>query len=309
MTLGHPSWLHTFWVGTNLRRPLRRQRTIARPAEVAGFGYWSGQDVRIEFRPAAADTGLVFVREDLPGQPRIPADVRHRIEAPRRTTLAANGANVEMVEHVLAALYALEIDNCEIAVNAAELPGCDGSCQSHIAALQAAGVETASAARKRLVITDVARVGDEDCWVEARPNKKDELAIEYKLDYGPNNSIGRQKIQLAVTPESFVRELSTARTFLLEGEARWLRERGMGTRVTSKDLLVFGDEGVIDNELRFEDECVRHKALDLVGDLALCGCELIGQVIAYKSGHRLNAELVQVLLTEGRLEEGLRRTG
>jgi UDP-3-O-acyl N-acetylglucosamine deacetylase len=214
-----------------------------------------------------------------------------------------------MVEHALAALYALEIDNCEIAVNAAELPGCDGSCQAHVVALLSAGIETAPATRKRLVITDVTRVGDDDCWVEARPNKKDELSIEYKLDYGPNNPIGRQKIQLAVTPDTFVKELSTARTFLLEAEARWLRERGMGTRVTSKDLLVFGDEGVIDNELRFEDECVRHKALDLVGDLALCGCELVGQVIAYKSGHRLNAELVQVLLTEGRLEEGLRRTG
>lgn len=265
--------------------------------------------MRIEFRPAPADTGLVFVREDLPGQPRIPAEVRYRIEAPRRTTLAANGASVEMVEHVLAALYALEIDNCEIAVSASEMPGCDGSCQSLVAAIQAAGVEVASAARKRLVITDVTRVGDEDCWVEARPSKKDELSIEYKLDYGPNNPIGRQKIQLSVRPDSFVKELSSARTFLLEAEARWLRERGMGARVTSKDLLVFGDEGVIDNELRFEDECVRHKALDLVGDLALCGCELIGQVIAYKSGHRLNAELVQVLLTEGRLEEGLRRTG
>lgn len=294
---------------TTLRRPLRRQRTIARPAEVAGFGYWSGQDVRVEFRPAPADTGLVFVREDLPGQPRIPAEVRYRIEAPRRTTLTLGGVNVEMVEHVLAALYALEIDNCVIAVNAAEMPGCDGSCQALVAALQSAGVEMTSVPRKRLVITDVARVGDDECWVEARPNKKDELSIEYKLDYGPNNPIGRQKIQLAVTQDSFITELATARTFLLEDEARWLRERGMGTRVTSKDLLVFGEEGVIDNELRFEDECVRHKALDLVGDLALCGCELIGQVIAYKSGHRLNAELVQVLLNEGRLEEGLRRTG
>src|SRR4051794_38266304 len=151
---GAPGWLLTSCLRTTLRRSLRRQRIIARPAEVAGFGYWSGQDVRVEFRPAPPDTGLAFVREDLPGNPRVPAEVRHRIEAPRRTTVAANGTTVEMVEHVLAALFALQIDNCEIAVNAAEMPGCDGSSQLYVAALQAAGVEIQAAPRKRLLITD-----------------------------------------------------------------------------------------------------------------------------------------------------------
>jgi UDP-3-O-acyl-N-acetylglucosamine deacetylase len=102
--------------------------------------------------------------------------------------------------------------------------------------------------------------------------------------------------------------LAPARTFILEDEARWLRERGLGTRVSNKDLLVFSLDGPLENELRFEDECVRHKALDLVGDLALAGCDLVGQFIAYKSGHRLNAELVRMLLTEGQIEEGIRRT-
>jgi UDP-3-O-acyl-N-acetylglucosamine deacetylase len=132
--------------------------------------------------------------------------------------------------------------------------------------------------------------------------------VTYKLDYGPNNPIGRQTIDLALTPQSFAAELAPARTFVLAAEADWLKSRGLGTRVTNQDLLVFGEDGPIDNPLRYENECVRHKALDLVGDLALCGYDLVGQFIACKSGHRLNAELVQVLLKEGQLQQGLRRT-
>jgi UDP-3-O-acyl-N-acetylglucosamine deacetylase len=111
-----------------------------------------------------------------------------------------------------------------------------------------------------------------------------------------------------VTPVTFAKELAPARTFLLEDEAAWLKSRGLGTRVTHQELLVFGPEGPLDNSLRFENECVRHKALDLVGDLALAGCDIVGRIIAYKSGHRLNAELVKVLLSEGRMEGALRRT-
>jgi len=261
---------------------------------LAGFGYWSGRDVNVELRPAPPHTGIVFVRRDFEPARRIPADVHKRIEVPRRTTLVADGTQVEMVEHVLAALYGLAIDNCEVWVDSSELPGLDGSCQPLVEALLAAGVIEQPALRGRLIVTDVTRVGDDDTWVEARPVKGDRLAIRYRLDYGSNNPIGRQ--------------LASARTFVLAEEAEWLRQRGLGQRVTNKDLLVFGPEGPIDNELRMENECVRHKALDLVGDLALAGCELIGHFIAHKSGHRLNAELVKVLLKEGRIEEGLRKT-
>ena len=275
---------------------------------MAGFGYWSGRDVNVQLRPAPPGSGIVFVRDDLMPPARIAADVRQRIEVPRRTTLAAAGAQVEMVEHVLAALYGLAIDNCEVGVDAPELPGLDGSCLPLVEAIAAAGAIRQKAPRRRLVVTDVTRVGNDDAWVEARPSKTDGLTVEYKLDYGPNNPIGRQAIELAVTPQSFQAELASARTFLMEEEAHWLRDRGLGTRATSQDLLVFGPDGPIDNPLRFENECVRHKALDLVGDLALAGCDLVGHFIAHKSGHRLNAELVRVLLCEGRMEEGLRRS-
>jgi UDP-3-O-[3-hydroxymyristoyl] N-acetylglucosamine deacetylase len=275
---------------------------------VAGFGYWSGRDVTVELRPAAAGSGITFVRSDLDRPRRIAADVRQRIEVPRRTTLSGDGAQVEMVEHILAALYGLSIDNCEVWVNASEMPGLDGSCQPLAVAIQEAGLVEQRLPRRRLTVTEVTRVGDDECWVEARPAKTNSLSVKYKLDYGPNNPIGRQTIELIVTPATFAAELAGARTFVLKEEAEWLRSRGLGQRVTNQDLLVFGEEGPLDNELRFENECVRHKALDLVGDLALAGCDLVGQFIAHKSGHRLNAELVKVLLTEGQVEEGLRRT-
>ncbi|MCI0359370.1 MAG: UDP-3-O-acyl-N-acetylglucosamine deacetylase [Planctomycetaceae bacterium] len=287
---------------------LRNQRTLARPCSVTGFGYWSGRDVTVELRPAAAGSGIVFVRSDIDRPRRIEADVRQRIEVPRRTTLAGDGTQVEMVEHVLAALFGLAIDNCEIVVSASEMPGLDGSCLPLVAAIEEAGIVEERFPRRRLIVTEVTRVGDDDCWVEARPAKTNSLSVEYKLDYGPNNPIGRQTIELTVTPATFAKELAPARTFILEEEAAWLRSRGLGTRVSNQDLLVFGPEGLIENELRFENECVRHKALDLVGDLALAGCDLVGRFIAHKSGHRLNAELVKVLLSEGRLEEGLRRS-
>jgi len=291
-----------------LTTALRNQRTLARPCHVAGFGYWSGRDVAVELRPAPVHTGIVFVRSDTDRPRRIAANVRQRIEVPRRTTLAGDGTQVEMVEHVLAALFGLGIDNCEIVCDASEMPGLDGSCQPVVEALQLAGIVEQRSPRHRLIVTEVTRVGDDECWVEARPAKSNSLSVEYKLDYGPNNPIGRQTIELSLTPVTFATELAPARTFILESEAAWLKSRGLGTRVTNKDLLVFGEEGLLENELRFENECVRHKALDLVGDLALAGCDLIGRFIAYKSGHRLNAELVKVLLTEGRMEEGLRRT-
>src|SRR5262245_1254011 len=121
-------------------KTLRKQRTIAHPTEVTGFGYWSGKNVKVEFRPAPVNAGIVFVREDLERPRRMPVSVEHRIEVPRRTALAADGCQVEMVEHILAAIYGLAIDNCEIWVDGQEMPGCDGSAQPFVAALDAAGI-------------------------------------------------------------------------------------------------------------------------------------------------------------------------
>jgi len=286
----------------------RQQCTIAKPCAVDGFGYWSGRDVRVEFRPAAVDAGVTFVRHDLERPARIPAMITHRVETPRRTTLRAAGVTVEMVEHVLAALAGLHIDNCEIWVNAAEMPGCDGSSQPFVAALLAAGVAVQSAPRAALIVQEVTRLGDVDSWIEARPTTADCLSLKFRIDYGATTAIGRQTLTLPINPDSFSRELAPSRTFLLKSEAEWLLAQGLGARTSQKDLLVFDHRGPIDNVLRFRDECVRHKALDLVGDLSLAGCDLIGHFVAHRSGHRLNAELVRVLLSEGEVMHGRRKS-
>ncbi len=158
------------------------------------------------------------------------------------------------------------------------------------------------------MLREPVRLGNEESWIEARPAARPGLWLNYRLDYGRNSPIGRQSLTLLVTPDSFRKELAPARTFVLEGEAAWLRRQGLGTRTTPADLLVFGPNGPIDNPLRFADECVRHKALDVVGDLALAGCDLHGQITAHRSGHRLNAELVHALLLTGELVGSRRRS-
>ena len=264
--------------------------------------------MQLEFRPAPPDTSIVFVRGDLNPPVRIAATVANRIETPRRTTLAAGGEQVEMVEHVMAALAGLRIDNCEVWVDQAEMPGCDGSSLPFVAALDSAGVVEQDARRPRLIVQSITRVGDDESWVEARPSTDGRMNVKFRLDYGNTSAIGRQTLEMAVTPESFRKELAACRTFVLQHEAEWLVSRGLGTRATHQNVLVFDQNGPLDNELRFRDECVRHKTLDLVGDLALAGCDLAGHFIAHRSGHRLNAELVRALLNEEEIVESRRRS-
>lgn len=286
----------------------RCQQTLSQPVSAQGRGYWSGKEVTVRFLPAPADTGIVFVREDLPGAPKIPALVEYRIEVPRRTNLVHQGASVEMVEHILAALAGMQIDNCYVHVDSAEMPGLDGSCTAYVEQIISAGVEVQDAPRAILRISEVVRVGDDECWVEARPSSSARMKFKYRLDFGTEGTIGRETLEGKLSTEFFATELAPARTFLLLQEAEWLRSQGLGTHVDFSELLVFGPEGPIDNTLRFEDECVRHKVLDLVGDLALAGCDIQGTIIATRSGHRLNAELVRQLLKENQVAYMSRRT-
>jgi UDP-3-O-acyl N-acetylglucosamine deacetylase len=278
---------------------LRPQRTIGSAVTVSGFGYWTGRDVTVELRPAAPHAGIVFVRRDLATPARIPALVAQRIEIPRRTALSHRGVTVEMVEHILAALAGLQVDNCEVWVDQPEMPGMDGSSLAFVEAIQQAGIVEQTALRPKLIVDDVMRVGDEQSWVEAHPSRFGGFSIKVRLDYG-RGPIGRQSVHFVISPQSFVKELASARTFVTKKEADWLQSQGLGKRATSSDLLVFDEHGPIDNTLRYADECVRHKALDLIGDLALSGYDLVGHFVAHCSGHRLNADLVRALLQEGR---------
>lgn len=239
------------------------------------------------------DTGVVFVRRDMRPTQRIQACVHHRTEVPRRSNLTAGGANVEMVEHLLAALAGLQIDNCEIWVDSAEMPGNDGSSRDAVESLSKAGVVEQDALRACIKIDRVMRVGNSEQWIEVRP--ADRAIVKYDMDFGRDGVVGRHEFEWVVDPESFRNEIAPARTFILESDARLLRAQGLGLRTTYQDLLVFGDDGPIHNELRFTDECVRHKILDLIGDLALAGCDVQGYILAHRSGHRLNAELARAL--------------
>lgn len=287
----------------------RKQQTIGESISVSGFGYWSGKDVEIEFRPAAEKSGLVFVRQAETGQHRIEALVHNREESPRRTNLMQDGHGVDMVEHVVAAMAGLQIDNCEIHCSSQEMPGLDGSSVVFTNALLKAGIVQQSSARMGLLVSRPVEVRSGDSWIKARPladaARNPRTVLQYNLDYGPDSIIRAQSFRISLTPAAFTQQLASARTFVLKSEADQMLSAGIGQRVSTQDLIVFGDHGPIDTELRFEDECVRHKTLDMVGDLALSGIDLIGEFEAYRTGHRLNAELVRELLAVHQLPVGM----
>ncbi|MEN6451361.1 MAG: UDP-3-O-acyl-N-acetylglucosamine deacetylase [Thermoguttaceae bacterium] len=285
----------------------RNERTIAAAATIAGVGYWSGRDVCVEFRPAPPGTGIVFVRSDLPGCPRIAATVANRVETPRRTVLRDGAATVDMIEHVMAALAGLQIDNCELWVDQPEMPGCDGSCLPFVDVLQRVGTIEQNAMRRQFTVRRTMRFGDSTSWIEARPSASGKRILRYELDYGAGSSIGRQSLEISFSPRHFHLNLAPSRTFVLESEAEQLKASGLGQRASFRDLLVFGPRGPIQNQLRFPDECVRHKLVDLVGDLALAGCDLVGRFVACRSGHRLNGELVRAIVEELKMAEPVKR--
>jgi UDP-3-O-[3-hydroxymyristoyl] N-acetylglucosamine deacetylase len=273
----------------------RQQATISHPVSVSGFGFWSGANVRVEFRPAPVNSGIAFVRRDLPGKPKVEALLRNRIPGPRRTTLSQGGVQIEMVEHLMAALAGLQIDNCEIHLDGAEIPGLDGSSAPFVAALLQTQRVPQATLRAVLTIEAPIRLESGESWIEARPTNVPVTRVNYYLDYPNAPAIGSQQFSLEISPSSFTRELAPARTFLLDSEAAQLQQQGLGQRVSFSDVLVFNEQGPIRNELRYTDECVRHKMLDIVGDFALSGRDWIGEISASRSGHELNAQMIALI--------------
>jgi len=274
----------------------RPQRTLARPTEVRGIGFFHGNDVTLRFHPAPADSGILFERTDLPDRPSVPAKIAHVVPSQRRTTIQRGAASVEMIEHVMAALAGTRVDNCRIEIDAPECPGCDGSSQLIVEALEAAGASEQDRPRQALVLERSFTVREGEALLAAHPGSGENLTLSYHLDYGTNSPIGSQSYLIDLNPASFRSELASSRTFLLEAEAQALRSAGIGSRATEADVLIFGSDGVIGNTLRFPNEPVRHKVLDMVGDLALLGMDLHGFVVAHRSGHHTNASLVRRLI-------------
>lgn len=273
----------------------RNEHSLAAICEVRGRGYWSGVEVSVRFLPAPIGTGIRFVRSDLPGRPGCDAGCELTSDASFRTNLINGAARFEMIEHVMAALYAMEVDNCVVEVSGEELPGMDGSSLAFVETLRSVGLVVQAAARKRYIVDRTFRVGDESSWIEASPVADGHPIYEYHLDYGDNCPIAPQSYRGCLNAYSFCRELASARTFVTAEQVTLLQSKGVGRHVGPSDLLVFGNDGLVSNSLRFSNECARHKALDLIGDLALTGVDLVGRFVSHRGGHRLNGEMAKLL--------------
>jgi len=288
---------------------LKLQKTLKGEAAISGRGLFGGKEANVTFRPAAAGTGVVFVRTDTPEPVRIQAIASNIAERSRRTTLKRGSVSIETVEHCLAAVSALEIDNIIIEVNGMELPAPDCSCAAYCKVLKRAGVVEQELGQKEFVITEPLSITAGDASIYALPYADDRLNVTYDLDYGGHTGIGREIFSCRLTPETFEENLAPARTFLLEAEAKQFQARGMGTHLSPRDILVISSDGPIKNSFRFPNECVRHKIADLIGDLALVGRPVRGRIVAYKSGHGLNQQLVKKLYEAAERQERMQKFG
>jgi UDP-3-O-[3-hydroxymyristoyl] N-acetylglucosamine deacetylase / 3-hydroxyacyl-[acyl-carrier-protein] dehydratase len=277
------------------------QCTLAREAEIEGQGLFSSEQVVVRFRPAPPNTGVVFVRSDVDRSLHIPATIDNVEPADRRTTVTSGDTQIHTCEHLLSATHGLGIDNLIVEVNSDELPGCDGSAASYVRLFNQAGIVSQDVPRKTYVVTEPVSVQDGGAMVAALPSEEDSLSIIFQLDYGQHGPMPAQTFSITLNRENFAREIAASRTYVLEDEIDELREKGYGRLVTYDDVLVFGSEGLLHNTLRFPDEPVRHKVLDLVGDLGLLNRDIRGRIVAIRSSHRLNQELVR------RLRERMRR--
>jgi UDP-3-O-[3-hydroxymyristoyl] N-acetylglucosamine deacetylase / 3-hydroxyacyl-[acyl-carrier-protein] dehydratase len=281
---------------------LPRQHTLAGLATVRGKGLLLGEDATVTIGPAPINHGIVFVRTDLSPPVRIPALVTNVTERARRTTLKVGSATVETVEHCMSAFAGLRIDNALIEISGPELPCGDGSAAPFVEPILAAGIVEQDAPRRIFKVTEPIIVEEGDSWLAAFPIKEDEFNLIFDLDYGPNSHrIKRQTQSFAFHNGNYEHEISRARTYSLREEAQALWERGMCRHLTPKDVLVIGDDGPIDNAYRFENEPVRHKIVDLLGDLYLIGGEVHGRFVAHKSGHSLNRRMCLKVLEQSQV--------
>jgi UDP-3-O-[3-hydroxymyristoyl] N-acetylglucosamine deacetylase len=236
--------------------------------------------------PAAADTGVIF---RTPDGTLIPATPDHVVDTRSATTVGAFGVRVRTIEHLMAAVGALGIDNLLVEVDAEEIPAADGSAKPFVDLLYSAGRVSLPALRQRLAITEPTRVGDESRWLQILPS--DSLRISYTLD-NRHPVIGLQVAALEVTEASFVEEVAAARTYGFLKDVPMMREHGLARGGSLDNAIVVGKRIVLNDSLRFADEFVRHKVLDLLGDLAVLGRPVLGHVIGRNGGHALNHQLV-----------------
>jgi UDP-3-O-acyl N-acetylglucosamine deacetylase len=275
-----------------------RQKTIKKPVSIEGIGLQTGKKISVSLKPSPANSGINFIRTDLANKPLLNIQSLELGEAglnERRTTLGAGPLEIQTTEHLLGALAGLSIDNIIVEMDGVELPGLDGSAKGFLEALKTAGMVEQDAARVFFEAENPLWCADDSAFLAVFPDK--DFRISYVLSYR-SPAIGTQFLSLMVDGNSFEREIAPARTFCLEEETIELLRRGLGKGADYENTLVMRSDGPVKNTLRFPDEPVRHKILDLMGDLYILGRSIKGHVIAIRSGHRLNLELVKRLKSE-----------
>lgn len=281
-----------------------KQRTLKQPVEFQSPGLHTGQVVRVRVLPAPENSGIQFCRVDLDPAMRVRATIQNvRTDELRQTALAVGKGVIKTIEHLMASFHGLGIDNAIVEVNGDELPGMDGSASEFTKALSRTGLAELNADRAYFEVKSPIFVdrGEHSIIVLPAP----QLVISYTLSYADTN-LRDQFLMLPILPEVFEREIAPARTFCLKKEAEYLLSQGFGKGANVSNTLVFENNRPIDNELRFADEACRHKIMDLLGDLFLLGKFIKGHVIATRSGHALNTELVRKMsMQEEKLPEPL----
>jgi UDP-3-O-[3-hydroxymyristoyl] N-acetylglucosamine deacetylase len=271
------------------------QRTVAKPVGCRGVGLHTGTPVSLRLLPAPPDHGVVF--RVLPEGIDIPARPDFLINGHYATTIGRDGVELQTVEHLLAATGSLGIDNLLVEVDARELPAMDGSAAPFVSLLYAGEPEEQPAPRQPLHVAEPVRVGDDARWIQVVPGP--ELRISYTLDLD-HPAVGMQTVTIEPTELRFVEEIASARTYGFLRDLELLRRQGLARGGSLDNAVVVGEERVLNASLRFRDEFVRHKILDLIGDLALLGRPVIGDVIARNAGHTLHHRLVREIAGSAR---------
>jgi len=278
---------------------MRFETTLQRPVEISGVGLHSGVPVKMRMAPAPAGSGIVFRRSDLEYFP-IAASWKHVARVSYATSLMRQGVLISTTEHLLSTLYSFGVDNVSIEIDNLEVPIADGSGRPFVELLRKAGVRQMRRKRRYLRVRRPVTVEDGQKRISILPH--DSFRLTCDIDFP--RPIGKQSMEMEVTPERYAAELSPARTFGFERELDQLRQMGLIRGASLESAVCFTDSGVLNPEgLRFEDECCRHKALDLIGDLALIGRPLLGHVIAERAGHAMHTALVAKIMSDSSLYE------
>lgn len=271
------------------------QKTLAQPLRFSGIGLHSGRPVNVTIAPAGANHGLRFVRADLPGKPEILAHYSRVVDTTRATTLGEGGFTLSTVEHLLAALRGLGVDNARIKVEGPELPIMDGSAAPFSGLLTAAGLRQLPWPRAYILIRKPVELKQGDQWMRVSPG---EPSITYTIDFN-HPLIRRQRYSVSLGTESFCSEIAPARTFGFLKEVQHLQNQGLALGGSLDNAVVLDDNGVLNpGGLRFPEECVRHKILDAVGDLALLGLPLLGRLEVGRGSHELHCTFLQLLMRQ-----------